>query len=281
MDLRPAWSEQFLPNQLPAVQSVPLLDGVSQHDVFGASRGAGVRVAIVDSGVENDHPAIGGAVQGWCAPQRAEDGTITLDLQPHDDSFGHGTACASIVRSLAPEVELLSVRVLGARLSGTAAVFTAGLRWAIEQGVQVVNLSLGTTLREYREVLYELADLAAFHNVVLVTAANNMPQPSYPSMQSSVISVAAIESDQSDTLLYNPRPPVDFGAPGINVPVAWRGGGTMTVLGNSYAAPHVTGHVARMLGQHRGLTPWQVKTLLRAISHNVRANVATDAPSST
>jgi subtilisin family serine protease len=100
-------------------------------------------------------------------------------------------------------------------------------------------------------------------------------------MQSSVISVAAIESDQSDTLLYNPRPPVDFGAPGINVPVAWRGGGTMTVLGNSYAAPHVTGHVARMLGQHRGLTPWHVKTLLRAISHNVRANVTTDAPPST
>jgi subtilisin len=267
--MRPAWSEQFEPGRLPEIALAPLLDCITPEQAWGGSSGKGVRVAVVDSGIENGHPAIG-AVSAWCQPERREDGTIALSLEPHDDVFGHGTACAGIIKALAPDVELISVRVLGPRLSGAATVFTAGLRWAIEQGVDVINLSLGTTLKDYRGVLQELADMAAFRNVLLVTAANNMPVPSFPSMQSSVISVAATVATDPEELLYNPRPPVDFGAPGVNIPVAWLGGGTMTVMGNSYAAPHVAGLAARIIAKQPGLTPWQVKTVLRAVARNVR-----------
>jgi subtilisin family serine protease len=273
-EVRPAWSSQFDPDRLRPVQASTLLDRITPDDAWGGGTGKGVRVAVVDSGIENSHPAVGARVTEWCQPNRDVEGAISYTFEPHDDSFGHGTACAGIICGLAPDVELVSVKVLGARLSGAGIVFSAGLRWAIEHGVQVINLSLGTTVKDFRDVLHELADLAAFHDVVLVTAANNMPVPSFPSMYASVISVAAIEDTNAENLLYNPTPPVDFGAPGINLPVAWLGGGTMTVMGNSFAAPHITGLAARILGKHPGLTPWQVKTVLRAVSFNVRQSVA-------
>jgi subtilisin family serine protease len=248
----------------------PLLDGFTAEQAWGGSTGKGVRVAVIDSGVENTHPAIAGAVTRWCQPERDAAGKVTFSFAPHTDAFGHGTACGGIIRGLAPDVELVSVRVLGERLSGAGVVFAAGLRWAIEEGVHIANLSLGTTMKDFREVLHELADQAAFRNVLLVSAANNMPVPSFPSMYASVISVAATEETDAENLLYNPAPPVDFGAPGINIPVAWLDGGTMTVMGNSFAAPQVAGLAARILGKHPTLTPWQVKTVLRAVARNVR-----------
>jgi len=268
--LRPAWSSQFDAGTLPAVHQAPLLDRITPDEAWGGSTGAGVRVAVIDSGVDNNHPDVAGSVTAWCAPQRDEQNNISYAFEPHEDSFGHGTACAGIIRGLAPDVEFVSVKVLGARLSGAGVVFAAGLRWAIEQGVQIANLSLGTTVKDFRDMLHELADMAAFRNVLLVTAANNMPVPSYPSMFASVVSVAATEAQNAEDLLYNPTPPVDFGAPGINVEVAWLEGGRVTVMGNSFAAPQIAGLAARILSKHPGLTPWQVKSVLRAASRNIR-----------
>src|SRR5712692_162886 len=154
---RPAWSSQFDPDRLPGVQPVALLDRITPRQAWGGSTGRGVRVAVIDSGIDNDHPAIGGAVRTWCEPAKEADGSISYSFAPHVDAFGHGTACAGIIRGLAPEVELVSVKVLGARLSGAGVVFAAGLRWAIEHGAQVANLSLGTTVKDFSEVLHELA----------------------------------------------------------------------------------------------------------------------------
>jgi subtilisin len=165
-------------------------------------------------------------------------------------------------------VDLYSVKVLGARLSGKGNAFAAGLRWAIEAGMQVINLSLGTTKQEFFSVFHELADLAYFRNTILVTAANNLPVVSYPSLYASVISVACHEDSDPYAFFYNPVPPVEFLAPGIDITVAWRGGAAMTVTGNSFSAPHITGLVAKILAKHPGLTPFQVKTILRATARN-------------
>jgi subtilisin family serine protease len=67
---------------------------------------------------------------------------------------------------------------------------------------------------------------------------------------------------------YNPAPPVEFGAPGIGVEVAWRDGATIKASGNSFAAPHIAGIVARVLGKHPGLTPFEMKTVLAALADN-------------
>jgi subtilisin family serine protease len=135
--------------------------------------------------------------------------------------------------------------------------------------MQVCNLSLGTTNPSFYGILHELADLAYFRNVMLVTAANNFPAPSFPSIYASVISVAAHDLRDSNAYFYNPRPPVEFGAPGFDVPIAWLNGGWINGTGNSYAAPHITGIVARILGNHPYLTLFQMKTVLRALAANV------------
>src|SRR4029077_10201922 len=110
-----------------------------------------------------------------------EDGPM-MNNDPHNDDFGHGTACAGIIRSIAPECELYSVKVLGKNLTGQALVFAQGLRWAIQEGMHACNLSLGTPRREYFAALHELADAAYFRNAPLVAAGNNMPIPSFPSV---------------------------------------------------------------------------------------------------
>lgn len=83
-----------------------------------------------------------------------------------------------------------------------------------------------------------------------------------------MFSVAANGATDPYRFDYNPAPPVEFGAPGIDVEVPWLGGSTIRATGNSFAAPHIAGLVARVLGRHPGLTPFQVKTILQALAGN-------------
>ncbi len=265
----PAWSWQFAPDQIQHLSQLKELENITPEWAWGGSTGAGVKVGVIDSGIDNDHPAVAGHVKGYISFSEDRDGRIQSSQEPHHDAFGHGTACADIIRRLAPECELYSIQVLGARLSGKGTAFAAGLNWAIEQGMQVINLSLGSTKKEYSGTFYELADAAYFKHIMLVTAANNMPVPSFPSLYASVLSVASHAGQDPYEFYYNALPPVEFGAPGINVTVAWLGGQQRTVTGNSFSAPHITGLVAKILSKHPGLTPFQIKTILRATARNV------------
>jgi subtilisin len=268
----PAWSEQFVPEVLQRLTRTEPIDSITRDWAWGASTGRGVKVAVLDSGIDATHPAVG-RVDGYIAIREGPSG-LEYDMQPHDDAYGHGSACAAIIRTAAPDCELYSVQVLGPRLAGRGTIFAAGLRWAIDHGMHVCNLSLGTTKRELYATLHELADLAYFRNVMLVTAANNLSVPSFPSLYASVISVAAHAEPDPYLFYYNPRPPVEFGAFGIDVEVAWRAGSSITATGNSFAAPHITGIVAKILGKHPGLTVFQMKAILRALSANVASPTA-------
>ncbi|HXT36881.1 MAG TPA: S8 family serine peptidase, partial [Chloroflexota bacterium] len=264
---RPAYSSQFAPDAVPLVRRMSLLDEISPEWAWGGGTGTGVKVAVIDSGIEADHPAVGG-VDGYVSISEGPDGLL-YDGTPHLDSYGHGTACAGIIRSLAPQCQLYSVKVLGAGLTGKGIVFAAGLRWAIENGMHIANLSLGTTKKDFYGLFHELADLAYFRNLLLVTAANNLPIPSFPSVYASVISVASHEVPDPFRIYYNPAPPVNFGAYGINVRVPWLNGSSITSTGNSFAAPHITGLAARILGKHPDLTVFHMQAVLRALSANL------------
>ncbi len=272
-ELRPAWSSAFETSALRELTAVGPIAGISREWAWGGSTGHGVRVAIVDSGIEADHPAVGGQVRGGVIV--SYDGRTRTKVRIEEDNekidlFGHGTACAGIIHNLAPEAELVSVRVLGRDLTGRALQFAGGLRWAIENDMQVINLSLSTSRDEYYALFHELADEAYFKNVMLVSAANNFPGASYPSLYSSVISVAAHEGHDPFTFYYNPAPPVEFGAPGIDVEVAWQDKATVVTTGNSFAAPHMAGIVALIRGKHPELTPFQIKTVLFSCAANTR-----------
>jgi subtilisin family serine protease len=236
---------------------------------FDGAQGENIDVAVIDSGVDHEHPdAVGPVAPGVALSWDRDNQQVLVDNGPHEDLFGHGTACAAIIRRAAPQSRIMSVRVLGARLSGKGEVFAAGLRWAIEHGARVVNLSLSTGKDEMFGLFHQVADEAAHAGVVLVCAMNNVFSPTFPSQFSSVISVAACDGHDPFRLLANPSPPADFGAPGLDLEVAWLNGGHIVTTGNSFAAPHVTGLVARMLSKHPHLTPYQVKAVLRAVAIN-------------
>lgn len=266
---RPAWSWQFDEGKLRQTTALRLPVRITREWAFGDSTGAGVKVAVVDSGIDAGHPDVGAVAGGVIVEYDpdAEDGFRIVE-GAHDDVFGHGTACAAIIRKAAPDAELYSVRVLGQRLGGKAVVFAAGLRWAIQSGMHVANLSLSTGKADFFGLFHEIADEAYFHNLMLVSAVNNAPAPSYPSQYSSVFSVAAHKGMDPFHFDYNPAPPVEFGAPGIDVEVAWIDRTTIKATGNSFAAPHIAGLVAKILGEHPGLTPFQIKTILHSLADN-------------
>jgi subtilisin family serine protease len=266
-DARPAWSLTR-----DAYDSIkldnPLPDRVDRDWALGGATGKGVKVCILDSGIEAGHPLVG-EIAGATAMTIDEDGNGVATEDTEGDLCGHGTACAGVVRSLAPEVELYSVRVLGAGFTGSGKVLLAGLKWAVEQGYDIINMSLSTTKRQLAELLHELADTAYFKRTVLVASAHNMPVESFPWRFSSVISVGSHEEDDSLTFFANPDPPVEFFARGVNVDVAWLGGSTIRATGNSFATPCITGISALVLSKHPRLTPFQLKSVLFLTSTNV------------
>ena len=271
--LRPAWSSQFAEDARQEITAGGPIGDISREWAWSGTAGEGVRVAVIDSGVEHDHPAVGDQVKGGViiAFDRQAEKYIRIQDDPEPiDIFGHGTACAGIIHTLAPLAEIYSVRVIGNDLKGKALQFAGGLQWAIDQSIQVVNMSLSTSKKEYYSLFHELSDDAYFKNVILVSAVNNIPAPSYPSLYSSVISVAAHEGKDPFTYYYNPAPPVEFGAPGIDVKVAWQNKSYTVSTGNSFAAPHISGLVALILSKHPDLTPFQIKTILYACAANTR-----------
>jgi subtilisin family serine protease len=263
----PAWSDAFhgerlaqLARELPAAGSAAWLE----------SRGAGVTVAIVDSGVEASHPAVGGRLVASVRVEMDAGEPIVVD-DDGVDVVGHGTACAGIIHALAPDADMVSVRVLGKKNTTKGIAFARGLDWVVEQGIGIANLSLSSRSEDLYAAFHDLVDQAYFANTVLVCAASNSAgQASYPSLFSSVISVAAHDSPDPLLWYYNPRPPVEFGARGVAVPVAWRGGASIIGTGNSFAAPHVTALVARIRSIYPGVTPFEVKTLLAAAAATPR-----------
>lgn len=262
----PAWglaAEAVEPVELPGDWP----DELTREWAWGGSTGAGVRVCIIDSGVERAHPLVG-EVQRAVAIG-VEDGETVVAEDEHGDLCGHGTACAGIIRAVAPDCEIHSVRVLGAGYTGSGPVLLAGLEWAVKQGFDVINMSLSTTKSKFVALLHELADGAYFKRSILVASAHNMPVESYPWRFSSVLSVASHEEPDPLVFYANPQPPVELYARGVDVEVAWLDGSTLRVTGNSFATPHVSGICALVLGKHPRLTPFQLKSVLLMTASNV------------
>jgi subtilisin len=263
----PAWS---LPAD--ASESIRIDAGwperVTPDWAWGGSTGAGVRVCVLDSGIEPNHPLVGTVQRSVAARKGGE--TVVIEDDEEGDLCGHGTACAGIVRSLAPDCELTSVRVLGAGYTGSAGAMLTGLEWAIEEGFDVVNMSLSTTKKQHVDRLHELADIAYFKRTMLVASAHNMPVESFPWRFASVISVGSHELDDPRLFYANPSPPVEFFARGLNIDIAWLGGERITATGNSFATPHIAGICALILAKHPTLTPFQLKSVLHLTAANVQ-----------
>jgi subtilisin len=261
----PAWSEAFDADRRDALERRDTPFGhLDRGAVFGDADGAGVTVAIIDSGVDGDHPAVRGRVSRHLRVDVHGNDAHVVDDPEARDLVGHGTACAGIIAGVAPGATLVSIRMLGADNRGKGRALAAAVEWTVGEGISIVNMSLSSRSEAMFPILHALADRSYFANTLLVCAANNMPGPSYPSLFAAVLSVAAHDVPDPDTWFYNPSPPVEFGAYGVDVDVPWRDGARIRATGNSFAAPHLAGQAARLRSRYPTATPFEVKALLAA-----------------
>ncbi len=240
-------------------------------DAWRTATGRGVSVAVIDSGIDTEHPELVDKVIS-SVEARVDNKRIVFDPSEAGDSAGHGTACASIISRIAPEAELHSIKVLGAGGLGDGQAFLAGLEYAVKNKYRVINLSLGTTKPQFFAPLHDLLDRAYLAGCVVVAAANNLPHPSFPSVFSSSL-ISVIKSEETDPLKFGFHfgEIIELTAPGVNVRTAWPGGGHRNLTGNSFACPHVAGMIALLLEKHPELTPFQVKSALYAIAQENQA----------
>lgn len=253
---------------------------IQPETLWKGRTGRGVRVAVVDSGIDTEHPDLKGKVKE-SVEAVAEDGRIEFRPSTSGDQAGHGTACAGIITSIAPDVDLYSVKVLGPKASGSGDMFLVGLDYAIKQKFRVINLSLGTTKRDFFAPLHDLLDRAYQAGCIVVSAANNLPYPSYPSIfSSSVVSVVKRAGGDPFNFGYRYGQIIELVAPGVEVKTTWPGGGYRQLTGNSFACPYVVGIIALMIEAYPNLTPFQVKTILYTIAQRNREKAAALAQSS-
>ena len=216
----------------------------------GANAGGGIKVAILDTGIDLDHPDLQANIKGGI-------NTINPRKSPDDDN-GHGTHVAGIIAAVdnavgvigtAPEAWLYAVKVLNRQGSGYVSDIIEGLQWCIANGMQVVNMSFGTSSDV--QSLHD-AIVGAYNNgIVLVAAAGNSGPADntvlYPAKYPEVIAVSATDENNCIAEWSSRGPEVELAAPGNNVYSTFKGGGYATISGTSMASPHVAGSAALVI----------------------------------
>ncbi|MBL9157519.1 MAG: S8 family serine peptidase [Verrucomicrobiales bacterium] len=238
--------------------------------------GAGIKVAIIDSGIDFTHPDLATATIEDNVVLTEEDGSLVVrDTGEAFDPHGHGTAVASILHRTAPQARLGSFRVFEAeQAAGSGRVIRGGVELALKRGYQIINCSFGIRGQTASGRLSffaenkEWADRAFFAGQHVVAACNNENHAAteWPAHFTSVVTVDGIHCDD-DELFWSPGDFADFGARGVDVEVAWTRHERLRVDGSSYAAPRVAGWIARILSVHPQVDPVQMKGLLRLLAY--------------
>ena len=251
------------------------------RDALESGTGKGIRIAILDSGIEINHPGLDDVniVDRLVVTETEEGPEIAEDAE--GDAFGHGTAIARIIHEVAPEAELGSFKVMQpveGQTSGKASLLGHAVTAAIDRGYHVINCSFGTPARS---VIFRYfkgwIDDAYLNDVHVVTACNNAnyARPEWPAHFPSVIAVNMGRID-GDELYYRPGQLVEFFARGEKIKVPWLDKSWKTVTGSSYAAPRVSGLVARMLSKYPNLSAPFVKAVLREVAEPWSDKIASD-----
>ncbi len=251
------------------------VDRIDADLVHPTNKGSGVKVGIIDTGIDLDHPDLTVA------------GDVTFvkvkGSKSGDDDNGHGTHCAGIVAAedntigvigVAPEASLYAVKVLDHKGSGWVSDIIAGIEWSVDNGMQIISMSLGTSSDV--QALHDACDAAYDAGVLIVAAAGNSGNEEgtgdnveYPAKYESVIAVAATDQDDNRWISSSTGPDVELAAPGVDITSTYLNGGYAIGSGTSMACPHVAGTAALVLAGKPELTNEEVRTRLQKIAEDL------------
>ena len=230
-----------------------------EEDLDGAT-GRGVRVGIMDSGWDPALPL--SRVRGGVGFVDPEDDLATQKTENTDDRIGHGTACGILTHQVAPDASLCPIRVFGETLETSPSTIGKAIKWAIDQNLDVVNVSLGTLRDDVLVPLYKVCEQARRQDILLVASRHNQEERSYPSVFENVISVGIGPFDDPFDFRYRPNDAVECLAKGRHESVPWLNGHRRPLSGTSFAAPNITGIVARIRECYPGADLETVRSLL-------------------
>lgn len=245
-------------NSYENVVTQPALELVHAPQGLAVSRGDGIKVAILDTGIDPYHPLFAGRIvaardfiENHDGAEELAYGVDTNGDGVLDGAYGHGTHVAGIVTLVAPGAKLLVGRVLDSDGIGDVATVAAGIRWAQQNGARVINLSLGTLQRS--EAIDDAIEEAEEHGVVVVTSAGNWGASTpreYPASSAEAIAVAACDEDGAPTPWTSYGDYVGVTAPGVAIRSAYPGGLYKQWAGTSMSAAFVSGTAALLTAKH-------------------------------
>jgi subtilisin len=247
---------------------------VNAPAAWAKSRGAGVKVVVIDTGLDMTHPDLAGNIKGgWNAITKSAD---------FNDDHGHGTHCGGNIAALdnavgivgvAPKADLYGVKVLDANGSGTFDDVIAGMQWAVDNHMEVASMSLGAD--QGNQALADMVAAMKKGGVTLIAAAGNSGgSVGFPGGYPEAIAVAASDSNDALADFSSRGPQVAVIAPGVNVYSLSKNGGYETMSGTSMATPHVAGLAVLYVSKHKGATPDQVRAALSAASTKLTGVIA-------
>ncbi len=224
-----------------------------------SATGRGVRVGILDTGVASMHPALGNSI--LANYEVGEGGTVERRAEGKDYDE-HGTACAGIIHQLAPEAELFSVAILTDSRERLLARWIVGLRFAIEQRWDIVNLSMATAMdsEELRDVCQEAEEAG---QILIAARDDGRDSIGYPAGFSSVIGVEMEHFASPFEVRYRHDAAIEVEANGIYIKAPQPGGGWSHYTGSSFACAHVSGLAARCREREPGLNATRFREILR------------------
>ncbi|MBN1538629.1 MAG: S8 family peptidase [Candidatus Thermoplasmatota archaeon] len=223
---------------------------INADDVWDTWTGSGVKVAILDTGIDKDHPDLKYAGGVNFVPVRRR-----VDPTNFNDDNGHGTHVAGTIAAknneigvvgVAPDASIYAVKVLDRTGSGYASWIISGIEWAITNNMDVISMSLGTS-EDYPPLHTAITNAYNAGIVIVAAAGNDGSTVSYPAKYGEVIAVSATDITNTIASWSNRGAEIEVAAPGVSIKSTWNNGGYTTISGTSMACPHVTGVAALVI----------------------------------